>query len=103
MLHPDRRDVEPRILLPEKCDVLLVLHDLDRMRAADRAQQTKRQAASGVVAFGGIVTIPSLFAPLCEWKVLDTLATGFVLGDIGHARSLPYTAKVRLAVPESRR
>src|SRR5262245_41808758 len=93
----DRRDVEPRILLVEKRDVLVVLHDLNRMRPADGAHQAERQARTGVVAFFGVVAVPLLLSPSSVRKLACSLAARFILGDVGHARTLPHATEIGLA------
>src|SRR5579883_1462923 len=87
----DGRHMEPTVLLIQHRDVLIVLNDLDRMRPAHAAHQPKRQATSGVVALGGVR------------KLARAFAAGRVLGDIGHARALPHSAKIRVAIGQPRR
>src|SRR5437868_507944 len=102
MLAPVNRDhVEPGILLEQQRHILGALYDLHGVRRVDRSQQTKRQAASGVVAvLGRVVTLPVLFAPGREGKLGNALLTRSVLGDVGNIRPLPDAVEIRLAISE---
>jgi len=99
----DGRDVEPTVLLEEHGQVFVVLDDLNGMRSANGSQQAERQAAPGIVAFGGVITVPLLLAPGREGKLLDAFAARHILRDVSHARALPDAAEIGFAVGQSRR
>src|SRR5215467_2879100 len=92
----DRGDVEPRILLVQERDVLVVLNDLNRMRPADRAHQTERQTSPGVIALFSVVGVPLLLSPGLVGTLARSFAAGFILGDVRHARTLPHSAEIGL-------
>src|SRR6516225_3801 len=119
--------LKPRILFVQQRQILITLHDLNRIGRVHRADQPERQTAARVVALGWVIGFPDLLSFWCKWKFLarrSRRAFGRGLsgsrrrvrqarvgdlvvitrGDrhVGNVRPLPHSAEVRLAVQAGR-
>src|SRR5262249_26219665 len=97
-----RNRVKPGVLLKQKSDRVIVLHDLNRIRRVDASHETERQAVAGIVALRGVVGVPSSETDRGEWKLRRALLAVRALGEIRDEGMLPDAAHVRLAVLKAR-
>ncbi len=103
----ERDDVEPVALLEQEGEVLLVLHDLERIRRVHRPHESKRHAHPGVVTILlGIVGLDVLEPGrrIGQWPgtLLERRVPRVRVGHVRHVGVIPHTAEVHLAVGQPR-
>ena len=98
-------DVEHRVLLEQHHQVIVVVDDLQGMRAVDRSRHAEGQAVADVVAVGLhelVVAVPLGLAPGGVGQLLDEARDGLV-GHVRAAGVVPHAGHARLAVSQARR